>query len=122
MLRFFTISLLLTLAASAELHTLTLQAAVNLALKQSPEVVLARLDEQRARDAVRIAKDPFSPKVYGGSGLAYTNGYPNSIEGSAPAIFEVRTNMALFNRPQSFQLASARETARGNTLDTQTKN
>ena len=122
MLRFFITSLLLALTASAEVHTLTLQAAVNLALKQSPEVVLARLDEQRAREAVRIAKDPFTPKVYGGSGLAYTNGYPNSIEGSAPAIFEAKTNMSLFNRQQSFALASARETARGAALDTQSKN
>jgi len=122
MLRFISTSLLLTVAGFAEVHTITLQEAVNLALKQSPEIVLARLDEQRARDAVRIAKDPFTPKVYGGSGLAYTNGYPSSIEGSAPAIFEARTNMALFNRPQSFQLASARETARGAALDTQNKN
>jgi outer membrane protein TolC len=122
MLRFVSTSLLLTLAGLAEVHTITLQEAVNLALKQSPEVVEARLDEQHAREAVRIAKDPFTPKVYGGSGLAYTNGYPNSIEGSAPAIFEARTNMALFNRQQSFQLASARETARGAALDTQSKN
>src|ERR1700682_3419475 len=121
MLRFIGTSILLALAGFAEVRTITLQEAVNLALKQSPEVVLARLDEQRAREAVRIAKDPFTPKVYGGSGLAYTNGYPSSIEGSAPAIFEARTNMSLFNRPQSFQLASAREAARGAALDKQTK-
>src|SRR5579864_7991704 len=121
MLRFSTILLIVALAASAEVHTVTLQDAVNLALKQSPEVVLARLDEQRAHEGVRIAKDPFTPKVYGGSGLAYTNGYPNSIEGSAPAIFEAKTQMALFNRPLSFQLAAARENARGAALDIQSK-
>jgi outer membrane protein len=122
MLRSFITAVLFTAAAFAEVHTVTLQEAVNLALKQSPEVVLARLDEQRAREAVRVAKDPFTPKVYGGSGLAYTNGYPNSIEGSAPAIFEAKTQMALFNRPLSFQLAAARENARGASLDTQNKN
>jgi len=122
MLRSLTTAVLFTAAGFAEVHTVTLQEAVNLALKQSPEVVLARLDERRARESVRVAKDPFTPKVYGGSGLAYTNGYPNSIEGSAPAIFEVKTNMALFNRPQSFQLAAARENARGASLDTQNKN
>jgi outer membrane protein TolC len=122
MFRLSILALVAALPALAEVHTMTLQQAVNLALKQSPEVVLARLDEQRARDQVRIAKDPFTPKVYGGSGLAYTYGYPNSIEGSAPSIFEVRTNMSLFNRPQSYQLASARESARGAALDTQSKN
>src|SRR5260370_29900455 len=115
-------TILVVLRAFAEVHNLTLQEAVNLALKQNPDVVLARLDEQRARENVRVAKGPFTPKVYGGSGLAYTNGYPNSIEGSAPAIFEARTNMSLFNRPQSFQLAAARENARGAALDIQSRN
>lgn len=122
MLRLSTIAVLFVAPMLAEVHTMTLQQAVNLALKQSPEVVLARLDEQRARDQVRIAKDPFTPKVYGGSGLAYTYGYPSSIEGSAPSIVEVRTQMSLFNRQQSYQLAAARENARGAAIDTQSKN
>lgn len=122
MLRLIITSLLVALAGFAEVHTLTLKEAIDLALKQSPEVVLARLDEQRAQEGVRVAKDPFTPKLYGGSGLAYTNGYPNSIEGSAPAIFEAKTSMSLFNRQQSYALASARETARGAAFDTQSKN
>lgn len=122
LLRFILMAVLFVTAGLAEVHTLTLQEAINLALKQNPEVVMARLDEQHARDAVRIAKDPFTPKVYGGSGDAYTYGYPNSIGGSAPAIFEARTNMSLFNRQQSFQLAAAREGVRGAAIDTQSKN
>ena len=121
MMRTITTAVFLVAGASAEIHTLTMRQAVELALKQSPEVVIARLDEQRAREQVRIAKDPFTPKVYGGSGLAYTNGYPNSIEGSAPSIFEARTSMSLFNRPQSFQLASTKESLRGASLDAQAK-
>src|SRR5438552_14214028 len=89
--------------ARAEVHTLTLKQAVEIALKQNGDVVLARLDEQKARAAVRVARDPFVPKVYGGSGLAYTSGYPSSIEGAAPSIFQARTDMALFNRPQSYE-------------------
>ena len=115
-------AVLVVTAGFGEVHTLTLQEAVNLALKQNPEVVMARLDEQHARAAVRIAKDPFTPKVYGGSGDAYTYGYPNSIGGSAPAIFETKTNMTLFNRQQSFQLAAAKENVRGAAIDTQSKN
>ncbi len=122
MLRSLIAGLLLSASlCTAEVHTLTMRQAVELAVKQSPEVVLARLDEQRAREQVRIAKDPFTPKVYGGSGLAYTNGYPTSIEGSAPSIFEARTSMSLFNRPQSYQLASTRESLRGASLDAQAK-
>ena len=121
MFRFLTLAILSGAAALAEIHTMTLRQAINLALKQSPDVMLARLDEQRAADAVRIAKDPFTPKVYGGSGLAYTSGYPMSIEGSAPSIIEIRTQMALFNRQLSYQLAAARENARGAAIDEQSK-
>jgi outer membrane protein TolC len=59
--------------------------------------------------------------VYGGSGLAYTYGYPNSIDGNAPSIFQVKTQMALYNRPDTYQLASAKETARGAQLGAQGK-
>ena len=84
-------------------------------------MVLARLDEQKAQDAIRVAKDPFVPKVYAGSGLAKVWGYPTSIEGAAPSIVQSRTDMALFNRPKSFELARMRETARGAAIGTQSK-
>ena len=106
---------------SGETHSLTLKQAVETALRQNPELVLSRLDEQKARAGVRVAKDPFAPKLYGGSGLAYTSGYPNSIEGSAPSVFQARTDMALFNRPKTYELAQARENARGAEIDTANK-
>jgi outer membrane protein TolC len=104
---------LIAAAASAEVHSLTLKQALELAARQNPDVTLARLDQQRAQQGVYVALDPFRPKVYAGSGLAYTYGYPNSIEGNAPSIFQVRTDMSIYNRAQSYTLASARETARG---------
>ncbi|MDQ2946711.1 MAG: TolC family protein [Acidobacteriota bacterium] len=107
--------------ACAEVHTLTLKQAVAIALKQNSDVLLARLDERRVQAGVRIARDPFVPKIYGGSGLAWTSGYPNSIEGSAPSIFQARTNMALFNRPKSYELAEARENVRSAAIDTAAK-
>jgi outer membrane protein len=105
----------------AEVHSLTLRQAVEIALKESPDLLLARLDELKAQAGVRVARDPFVPKVYAGSGLAKTYGYPSSIEGSAPSIFQARTDMALFNRPKSFEVARVRETARGATINTQSK-
>jgi outer membrane protein len=115
------ISLIFTAFVSAEVHTLTLQQALELAARQNPEVALARLDEQRAEQGVKVALDPFRPKVYGGSGLAYTYGYPNSIDGNAPSLIELKTDMAIFNRPKSYQVASARETARGSQFGAQAK-
>jgi len=105
------------LCACAEVHTLTLRDALDIALKQSPDVVLARLDQQRARAQVTIEKDPFALKVFAGSGAAYTNGFPMSIDGNAPAILQSKAQMAIFDRPQSLRAAQANETARGTEFD-----
>ena len=113
--------LILVSCARAEVHNFTLQQALEVAARQNPDVVLARLDRQHAEYGIQVAQDPFRPKVYAGSGLAYTYGYPNSIEGNAPSLFQVRTDMAIFNRSKSYNLASAREIARGAELGTQSK-
>jgi outer membrane protein TolC len=94
---------------------------VDIALKENPDLVLARLEEQKAQDAIRIAKDPFVPKLYAGSGLAKVWGYPSSIEGAAPSIIQTRTDMSLFNRPKSYELARVRENARGAGIAIQSK-
>ena len=107
--------------AAAEVHSLTLVQALEIAARQSPEVTLARLDAQRAEQGVKIALDPFRPKAYAWSGLAYTYGYPNSIDGNAPSLMQVRTDMAIYNRPKSYQVAAARETARGSEFASQAK-
>src|SRR6266487_2359068 len=98
-MRRFVLLFALAVPAGAEIHTLTLKQAVDLALSQNPEVMMARMDEMKASQGIRVAKDPFTPKVGVGSGLAYSNGFPLSIEGSAPAAFEGKATMSLFNRP-----------------------
>ena len=103
--------------ASAETKTLTLRAALGVALEQNPDVLIARLDQQKARDQILIARDPFLPKVIGGSGLAWSPGYPTTIDGNPPSIFEARTDMSLFDRVQSFKVAQAREGLRGSAID-----
>jgi outer membrane protein len=97
--------------AVAEVKTMTLRQALDLALAQNPDLMLARLDQQKSRHQVTIARDPFSPKVFVGSGAAYSTGFPASIDGAAPSIFQARTQMALFDRPQTYQIAQAKENA-----------
>jgi outer membrane protein len=96
---------------------MTLRQALDLALQQSPDVVLARLDQQKARYQVTIAHDPFSPKVFAGSGAAYTYGFPTSIDGNAPSLLEMKTSMAIFDKPQSYAVAQAKENLRGAEID-----
>ena len=115
-------ALLLGLCATAlslfgEVRVLTLRQALELALAQNPDLLLARLDQQKARYQVTVTHDPFSPKVFAGSGAAWSTGFPNSIDGSAPSIVTVKTQMAIFNRPQSYLVAQANEDARGAGVD-----
>ena len=106
-------ALALACGLRAEVFPMTLRQAVDTALKQNPDLALSRLDQEKARQAVRVARDPFSPKLVVGSGLAYTHGFPMSIEGAAPSVFQANASQFLFNRPQSYAVSQARENARG---------
>src|SRR6267154_2190801 len=99
--------------ARAETHVLTLQQAIRRALEQNPEVAMARLDELKATQGIRLSREPFYPRAGAGSGLAWSSGFPLSIEGSAPAAVQVRINEYLFNRPQSYAVRQAKEEAHG---------
>ena len=103
---------LLTPILSAEIRPMTLKQAVDSAMKQSPDIALARLDEEKARLGVRIARDPFTPKLSVGSGLGYTVGMPMAF-GGGPSVFNVNASQSVLNRPQSFAVAQSRENARG---------
>ena len=111
--------LLLLLSVSAifaETYTLTLRQAVELALRQNPELVVTRLDEQKAAQGVRLAKDSFYPKLVVGSGAAITSG-PVTIDGSPPSIFQARGIQTFYNRQKTYQVAEARENGRTTLID-----
>jgi outer membrane protein len=116
--------LLLFLAAAAawgDVKTMTLREAIELALKQNPDLMLARLDQLKARQQVDITRDPFVPKVFAGSGGAWTSGFPANIDGQAPSILQATTQWTLFNRSQSYQVAAARENVRTAEIDAGSK-
>ncbi|MBI2816844.1 MAG: TolC family protein [Acidobacteria bacterium] len=76
---------------------LTLNEAVALALKNNRDVLLAQSEVARAAAAHKEAKAPFRPAIFLGSGLAATKGFPLSIEGSAPSIFQVSAQQSFLN-------------------------
>ncbi|MEX2261949.1 MAG: TolC family protein [Bryobacteraceae bacterium] len=112
-LSLFLLCLTAGVSARAEVRSMTLAEALDLARRQNPDLTLARLEEQRAAQGIRVARAPFTPRVVVGSGLAYSNGFPLSMEGAAPALLRAEGIQSLFNRPQSLQVARARENARG---------
>jgi len=113
--------LILLSSLHAEVHSLTLREAVTLSLKQNPDILAARIEQQKSEFAIRVAKDPFVPKIFAGSGLAYSTGYPMSIDGSAPAIIQAKTIMSIYNPAQRFLIAQAKENARTMAIDETTK-
>ncbi len=118
-MKYIVLFLFAAFLSQAEVYTLSLPQALEIASRQNPDVTLARLDEQRSRENVRVVHDPFVPKVIAGSGAAYTYGYPNTIQGNAPSIVTIQTQMAIYNKPRSYMVAAAREDARGTQIDAQ---
>jgi len=100
---------------------MTLRQAVDRALEQNPDIALARLEEQKAAQSVRLAKAPFSPTIATGSGIAYANGFPMSIDGAAPSVVQARARESIFNRQQALTAAAARENERGAGISTEAK-
>jgi outer membrane protein TolC len=100
-------------ALIAETHTLTLAQAIERARAENPDVLMARLEVRKSDAGVRIQQDAFHPKVFAGSGLAYTSGFPMSIEGSAPSVVQARAVSSVYDRAQRFRIAEAKENARG---------
>lgn len=111
--------LLFATAAYAEVRPMTLKAVLEAAMAQNPDVALARLEERKASENVRLARDPFVPKVVVGSGLAYSTGFPMSIEGSAPSVVEARAIASIFNRPQRLMIEKSREDERTTKISTE---
>ena len=84
-------------ANSPTVRRLTLSDAIALTMQNNREVRLAAAAASRIEAERQEISSLFRPQVFVGTGLAATRGFPLSIEGSAPAIFQVASNQALFN-------------------------
>jgi outer membrane protein len=121
MMRTALLLLALGLALRAESRVLSLKHAVELALAQNPNLALAKLDELKAGWEVRATQEPLLPRLTVGTGAAWSNGMPMSIDGSLPAIFQAKAVRGLWNPQQGYQVAQARELARGSALSSATQ-
>lgn len=87
---------------------LTFHAAIDLALKNSTTTGAAQADMSRAKAAVTQTRDVFLPQTVLGSGLGASYGFPLSLEGAAPSIFNVNFQGALWNPAQRSFIKAAR--------------
>ena len=90
-------TILLACLGAHAAEPLPLKRAVELALKHSTVAVSADADVQRVLSAYHEVRNQYIPQMVVGSGLGQAWGYPLSLEGSAPSIFNLTTQSALIN-------------------------
>lgn len=95
-------------SASGKDRPLAFRTAIELAIKNSATSGLAQADLRRARATVTQARDVFLPQMVLGSGLGASYGFPLSLEGAAPSIFNVNFQGALLNAAQRNYVKAAR--------------
>src|ERR1700688_3517120 len=91
---------------------LTLKRDIEMALRNSKDIQVAKLQASLATHASQVSKAEFLPSVYAGSGAGYTYGIPETPGGRAPAIFDVTYTQNIFNEPLRGQAKELQEQAK----------
>jgi outer membrane protein TolC len=99
-------------ASSSGPVALTLRRSVDLALQNSKEIQLAKIQARVAAQAANLTRSEFLPNVYAGSGAGYTYGLPETPGGRPPAIFSLTYTQQVFNGPLRGQAREQAEQAR----------
>jgi outer membrane protein len=86
-------------ASQAAAEPLTLKRAIELALLNSKDIQVAKIQASIADHAALISKAEFMPNLYAGSGAGYSYGIPETPGGRAPSIFSMTYTENVFNEP-----------------------
>jgi len=103
--------LLCAVTFGQDARPISLRDAVQIALEQNPEITLSRIQQTKAEQTVQIAKGAFSPVAFIGSGLGYTDGIPQSVEGTTPSVLQAGGRMTLYDKPSLSRIQQAKEGA-----------
>ena len=99
-------------ASTSATVSLTLKHAIEMALQNSKDIQVAKIQARVADHAAQITKAEFMPNLYAGSGAGYTNGIPETPGGRAPSVFNVTYTEQVFNEPLRGQAKEQQEQAR----------
>ncbi len=91
------LAVLFFLPASLLAEPVTLHHAVELALKHATGASIAVADEQHASASYRELRNSYIPQLTAGAGIGWSDGFPLSLEGAAPSLFNVNAQSALIN-------------------------
>jgi outer membrane protein TolC len=87
----------LFLPTSLLAEPITLHHAVELALKHATGIGIAAADEQHSSATYRVLRNSYIPQLTAGAGLGWSDGFPLSLEGAAPSLFNISAQSALLN-------------------------
>jgi GGDEF domain-containing protein len=101
----------------AEVKTLTLREAIDLALKQNPDVILARLDQQKGPLSGHHCARPLRAQSLCGQRGGVHLWIPEFHRRKRARHRAGQDHHVLYNRPQSFQVAQANEALRATEIE-----
>jgi outer membrane protein TolC len=78
---------------------LTLKHSVELALQNSKDIQLAKIQTRVADETAAVTKSEFRPNLYAGSGAGYTYGLPETPGGRPPSLFNLTYTQSILNGP-----------------------
>jgi outer membrane protein TolC len=92
--------------------TLTLKQVIMLALQNSRDLALAKVQYSIALNEAAVDRGDFRPNLYTGSGAAYTYGSPFVPGGGLPSLFNLSYAQTIFSLPLKGQVKAAEDRAK----------
>jgi outer membrane protein TolC len=105
------------MAQQSQNQSITLRQAVTLALQNSRDLKLARLQYAVALNEAGVDHAAFLPNVYTGAGYVYTHGFPALPGGGPPSLFQLDYSQSIFNPLLKGQQKAAEDRAKNQKLE-----
>ncbi len=105
-----------SLGTSAQETPVSHAQETTVAVKHATATGIAAAEEQHAFAAYRELRNSFIPQMTAGAGLGWSYGFPLSLEGAAPSLFNVNAQSPLYHFELKDFLGAARAESAGATL------
>lgn len=99
-------------APAAGRMSIGLKRAIMLAMENSKDVQVAKIQASLAARSAMVTKSEFLPNVYAGSGAGYSYGIPETPGGRAPSVFNMTYQEQVLNEPLRGQAKELQEQIR----------
>src|ERR1700722_18253554 len=103
--------------AAQDAGSLTLRQSVTLALQNSRDLKLARMQYTVALNEADVDRASFRPNLYTGAGYVYTYGFPALPGGGPPSLFQLDYSQSIFDPLLKGQQKAAEDRAKNQKLE-----